>query len=51
MKNEDLVLLKVPQIIIARKLRRGPQKGEKCWGTFVQKLPNETNGNNCLLEH
>ncbi len=29
LKDGDLVLLKVPQIIIARKLRRGPQKGEK----------------------
>jgi len=34
MKNEDLVLLKAPQIIIARKLRRGPQKGEK-WACNV----------------
>jgi len=28
MKNGDLVLLKVPQVIIARKLRRGRKKGK-----------------------
>jgi hypothetical protein len=25
MKDEDLVLIKVPQVVIARKLRRGPR--------------------------